>query len=45
MQFIKVLAAITAGFLSGFLIYMAAAMVFTNGEPSHEFVSIVFFGG
>ena len=45
MQVIKVLAALTMGFFSGFLIYMGAAMLFGEGKPSGEFVFIVFIGG
>jgi hypothetical protein len=44
MQVIKVLVALTMGFFSGFVIYMAAAMLFTEGVPSTQFVSIVFLG-
>lgn len=36
---------IVLGFFSGFLIYMAAAMLFTSGEPSGTFVFVTFFGG
>jgi hypothetical protein len=45
MTVIKILVAITMGFFSAFLIYMAAAMIFTAGTPSTEFVLIVFLGG
>ena len=41
----KVFVGIILGFLSGFLIYMAAAMLFTKGEPSAAFVFAMFFGG
>ncbi|MBI1923297.1 hypothetical protein HYR99_03500 [Candidatus Poribacteria bacterium] len=42
----KVFVGITLGFFSGFLIYMAAAMLFSGGEPpSGAFVFATFFGG
>lgn len=47
----KMIVAIVMGFLSGWLIYMAAAMLFTemfftDGEPSSAiFFTIFFFGG
>lgn len=37
--------AIILGFFSGFLIYMASALLFTDGDPSESFVMITFFGG
>jgi hypothetical protein len=42
---IKGVVAVIAGFLSGFLIYMAAAMILTDGNPSSVFIWIVFGGG
>lgn len=45
MKVIKVLVALTMGFFSAFLIYMAAAMLFSEGKPATEFVFVVFFGG
>ena len=45
MKVIKVLVALAMGFFSGFLIYMAAAMLFSEGKPSTEFVFITFLGG
>lgn len=41
----KVLVGLAMGFFSGFLIYMASAMLFTGGEPSPGFVFVAFFGG
>lgn len=44
----KQLVAIAMGFFSGFLIYMAAALLFfgpDGGEPSPGFVAVMFFGG
>lgn len=41
----KVIVGVILGFFSGFLIYMAAAMLFTSGEPSGAFVFVTFFGG
>ena len=41
----KIFVGIVVGFLSGFLIYMAAAMLFIKGEPSGTFVFVTFFGG
>lgn len=41
----KVVVALVMGFFSAFLIYMAAAMVLTAGEPSSGFVFVTFFGG
>jgi len=41
----KVFIGIILGFFSGFLIYMAAAMLFSGGEPSGAFVFATFFGG
>jgi len=41
----KILVGIVLGFFSGFLIYMAAAMLFTKGEPSGAFVFATVFGG
>jgi hypothetical protein len=45
MKVIKVLVALAMGFLAGFLIYMAAAMLFADDKPSAAFVFITFFGG
>ena len=41
----KVFVGIILGFFSGFLIYLAAAMLFASGEPSAAFVFVTFFGG
>ena len=41
----KVIVGIVLGFFSGFLIYMASAMLFTSGVPSGAFVFVTFFGG
>jgi hypothetical protein len=41
----KIIVGIVLGFFSGFLIYMATAMLFTKGEPSGAFVFATFFGG
>jgi len=45
MIVIKVLVAVTMGFFSGLLIYMATAMLFSDGEPSTGFVFIVLVVG
>ncbi len=45
MKAIMVLVALAMGFFSGFLVYMAAAMLFTEGQPSPAFVFIIFLGG
>jgi hypothetical protein len=45
MTVIRVLVALTMGFFSGFLVYMAAAMLFADGKRSGEFVAITFLGG
>lgn len=42
---VKVVAGVTMGFFSGFLIYMAAAMLFALKEPSAFFVWVTFGGG
>ena len=43
----KLLIGMALGFLSGFMIYMIAAMMFvvSTGEPSTAFVLVVFLGG
>lgn len=41
----KVIVGVILGFFSGFLIYMASAMLFASGEPSGAFVFVTFFGG
>lgn len=41
----KVFVGIILGFFSSFLIYMAATMLFTSGEPSGAFVFVTLFGG
>lgn len=41
----KIIVALIFGLLSGFLIYMGAAMLFVSGEPSGAFVFITFLGG
>ncbi len=41
----KVFIGIVLGFFSAFLIYMAAAMLFSSGEPSGAFIFVTFFGG
>jgi hypothetical protein len=41
----RILAGIILGFFSGFLIYMAASVLFASGEPSGGFVFATFFGG
>ena len=42
---LKVFVGIILGFFSGFLIYLAAALLFASGEPSSAFVFVTFFGG
>jgi hypothetical protein len=41
----RIIVGIVLGFLSGFLIYMAAAMLFSGGTPSSMFILVTFFGG
>ena len=41
----KVTVGVILGFFSGFLVYMASAMLVTSGEASGAFVSVTFFGG
>lgn len=41
----KIFVGIILGSFSGLLIYMAAAMLLTTGEPSGPFVFVTFFGG
>ena len=45
----KTIVALTMGFISGFMIYMMAAMIFISAErgagPSAVFVATAFFGG
>lgn len=41
----KIFIGIILGFFSGFLIYMASAMLFTSGEPSGAFIFATFVGG
>lgn len=41
----KTFVGIILGFFSGFLLYLMAAMVFTNGEPSGLFIFVTFIGG
>src|SRR5947209_18264162 len=41
----KVFVGIILGLFSGFLIYMATAMLFASGQPSGAFVFVTFVGG
>jgi len=45
MEAIKIFVAIVMGLLSGFQIYMTAALLFADREPSVWFVLLFFFGG
>ena len=41
----KIVVGLVLGLFSGFLVYMAAAMLFANGDPSPAFVFTTFLGG